>query len=220
MHQQPIKFASFEGYWDTRTCAPMAILGWVDESSQKTTALQIPCLGSFLAGFSVDTKLTGLDAFLGKELLPPVNLVFQTYHLMIDLGTAFVGIGLLGVLLYVWKRKVFEFKPALWLFVITAFLTEVSIISGWWTAEVGRQPWIVYKLMKTSEGLSPTLTSPQLWVSFLTFMVLYTILSVLFLYLLFTKIQQGPEPLKDVESVPVSSLPDTFGQVFGRRKAK
>jgi cytochrome d ubiquinol oxidase subunit I len=217
LRSQPIKFAAMEGLWKTQTCAPMTIIGWVDSASQRTIGIKIPCLASILAFFNPNAQLTGLDAFISKEAIPPINFVFQTYHLMINLGVAYVGIGLLGVLLLLWKRKVFEIPLVLWLFVVTAFLTEVSIIAGWWTAEVGRQPWIVYKVMKTAEGVSPTLTTEQVALSLVTFCVLYIVLGALFMYLLIQKIQHGPEPLDKVETAPVSSLPDSLSEIFGRR---
>lgn len=216
MADQPVKFAAMEGLWKTQTCAPMTLIGWVDTAAQKTYGLTIPCLASILANFNPNTQLTGLDAFIAKEALPPIGLLFQAYHLMIDLGTAYVGIGLLGVLLYVWKKKVFEIPLVLWLFVITAFLTELSITAGWWTSEVGRQPWLVYKVLTITQGVSPTLTTEQVFLSLVTFLVLYVILGVLFLFLLFDKIKHGPEPLAEVETAPVATLPDTLRDIFRR----
>jgi cytochrome d ubiquinol oxidase subunit I len=213
---QPLKFAAMEGLWETETCAPMTLIGWLDTTSQKTYGIIIPCLASILAFLNPNAQLTGLDAFIAKEALPPLQVVFQTYHLMINLGTAFIGIGLLGALLYVWKRKVYELPLVLWLFVVTAFLTELSIIAGWWTAEIGRQPWIVFKVMTVAQGMSPTLTSEQVMLSLVTFCILYIILCVLFLYLLFEKIKHGPEPLAEVETAPVATLPDTFRDIFRR----
>jgi cytochrome d ubiquinol oxidase subunit I len=146
--------------------------------------------------------------------------VFQAYHWMFNLGFLFVPIGLLGVLMYFWKRKVFEARWLLWLFVITVFLAESAIIAGWWTAEIGRQPWIVYQVLPTTLAVSPSLSTTDVAISLTMFIVLYSLLFIVFLYLLNGKIQQGPEQLKDVESVPVSSLPDTFRQIFRRRGAR
>jgi cytochrome d ubiquinol oxidase subunit I len=217
MVSQPIKFAAFEGLWKTESCAPMSLLGWVDESSQRTLALQIPCFASFLVNFDINTPLTGLDAFPNKDLWPPVNWVFQTYHIMINLGVTYVGVGLLGVALYLWKRKVFEWRPVLWLFIVMAPLTELSIIAGWWTAEIGRQPWLVYDVMTTAQGMSPNLTATQVALSLITFTVLYTILGALFAYLFLQKVKHGPDPIEEITAAPIASLPDTFRDIFGRR---
>ena len=105
----------------------------------------------------------------------------------------------------------------LWLFVVTVFFVEVAIIAGWWTAEIGRQPWVVYNVLLTADGVSPVLSAGEVVASLGMFVVLYALLLVLFLYLLNGKIQHGPEPLEDVETVEVGSLPDTFRDVFRQR---
>jgi len=208
-----------EGLWETQSCAPLFLVGWVNEQAQTTTGLSIPCLLSVLAYFNPQATVTGLDAFPPTEY-PPINLVFQVYHFMFMLGTLFVPIGLLGLVLYWWKRKVYEVRWVLWLFVATVFLAEMAITAGWWTAEIGRQPWIVYNVLKTADAVSPSLTATQVTISLAMFIGLYTLLFILFIYLLNGKIQQGPEPLEEVESVEVSSLPDSFRQIFRRRGAR
>jgi cytochrome d ubiquinol oxidase subunit I len=216
---QPLKLASMEGLWQSQSCAPSYLLGWVNTTAQTTVGIKIPCLLSFLAYRDFSAVVTGITSF-PANLYPPINLVFQVYHLMINIGFLFIPIGLLGVLLYFWKHKVFQVRWLLWLFVISVFLAEVSVIAGWWTAEVGRQPWIVYNLMTITEAGSPTLTTGQAAFSMAMFIVLYIILGALFLYLLNNKIQHGPEPLEEVETAPVSTLPDTFRQVFRRTRSQ
>jgi cytochrome d ubiquinol oxidase subunit I len=216
---QPLKLASMEGLWESQPCAPMYLAGWVNESAQTTTGVSIPCMLSLLAYMDPNATVTGITEFPPQEH-PPINLVFQVYHLMIILGSLFIAIALLGVVLYFWKRVIFEIRWVLWLFVITVFLTLASITAGWWSAEIGRQPWIVYGVMQTAAAVSPTLTTTDVVISMVMFLVLYTILLILFLYLLNGKIQHGPEPLEAVESEPVSSLPDTFRDLFRRRGAR
>jgi cytochrome d ubiquinol oxidase subunit I len=216
---QPLKLASMEGLWESQSCAPLFLMGWVNEAAQTTTGISIPCLLSVLAYFNPQATVTGLDAFPSSEY-PPINLVFQVYHFMFLMGTLFVPIGLLGLLMYWRKRKVFEARWLLWLFVATVFLAEMAITAGWWTAEVGRQPWIVYNVLETSQAVSPSLTATDVAISLVMFIVLYALLFILFIFLLNGKIQAGPEPLEEVESEPVSSLPDTFRQIFRRRGAR
>lgn len=216
---QPLKLASMEGLWESQACAPLFIVGWVNEAAQTTTGISIPCLLSLLAYMNPQATVTGLEAF-PPSLYPPINLVFQVYRLMFNFGTLFVPIGLLGLLMYWRKGRVFEARWVLWLFVITVFLAEMAITAGWWTAEIGRQPWIVYNELLTAQAGSPTLTTAEVAISMVMFIGLYTLLFILFIYLLNGKIQAGPEPLEEVESVPVASLPDTFRQVFRRRGAR
>ena len=95
---------------------------------------------------------------------------------------------------------------------------EATITAGWWTAEIGRQPWVVYNVLATADGVSPTLSATDVVLSLGMFIVLYALLGVLFLYLLNRKIQDGPDELEDVETVAVSNLPDTFRDVFSRSR--
>ena len=144
--------------------------------------------------------------------------MFQVYHFMITMGPALAGIGLLAGLMFLWRRRLFESRFVLWLLVLTVFVGEATITAGWWTAEVGRQPWVVYDVLKTADGVSPVVTALDVVLSLGMFLVLYSLLLVLFLYLLNRKIQDGPEELEDVETVPMSSLPDTFRDVFSRSR--
>lgn len=215
-HYQEEKLAAMEGVWETSPCTPMYIVGWVNEATETTTGIKIPCLLSFLAKGSFDAEVGGLTSF-PPNTWAPVNLTFQVYHLMINLGGIFIAISLLGVIFYFWKRRLFETRWVLWVFVISILLTELATQSGWWTAEFGRQPWIVWNLMLTSDAVSPNLTLQQTFASVGMFILLYVLLFILFIYLLNEKIQHGPESLEDLEDVPVSSLPDTFREIFRRQ---
>jgi cytochrome d ubiquinol oxidase subunit I len=194
----------------------MYLVGWVDVSTQTTTGISIPCLLSFLAYQDIHATVAGIDSFAPAPT-PPINLLFQVYHFMIMVGSGLAGIGLLAGLLYLWKRKLYEARWALWLLVVTVFAGEATIIAGWWTAEIGRQPWVVYNVLATANGVSPVLSAFDVVLSLGMFILLYSLLLVLFLYLLNRKIHEGPEELEDVETVEVSSLPDTFRDIFGRR---
>jgi len=215
-NNQPLKLASMEGLWESTSCAPMFLVGWVDEAAQTTTGLSIPCLLSFLAYQDIDATVAGIDSF-APDPTPPINLLFQVYHLMIGLAPLLAGIAVLAGLWYLWRRRIFRSRFVLWLLVLSVFLGEIAITAGWWTAEIGRQPWVVYDVLKTADGVSPTLSGGDVAVSLGGFIGLYAILFLLFLYLMNRKIQAGPEPLEAVETVAVSSLPDTFRDVFRKR---
>jgi cytochrome d ubiquinol oxidase subunit I len=217
--QQPLKLASMEGLWESTSCARMYLVGWVDESTQTTTGISVPCLLSFLAYQDIHATVQGIDAFSPPAQIPPVNLLFQVYHLMIDLAPVLAGIGGLATLWLLWRRRLFRSKFVLSLLVISVFLGELAITAGWWTAEIGRQPWIVYNVMLTADGVSPVLGADQVALSLGLFIGMYALLFVLFLFLLNRKIQQGPEPLEEVETANLASLPDTFREVFRRPRA-
>jgi cytochrome d ubiquinol oxidase subunit I len=222
-NNQPVKLAAMEGVWQNTSCAPMFLVGWVNVEAQTTTGFSIPCLLSFLAYQNIHATVTGLNSF-PTDTWAPVNLVFQVYHIMIDLGSLFPLIALLGVLFFFLKRRtpeggrerrIWTSRLVLWLFVISIVLTELATLSGWWTAEFGRQPWVVWNLLHTTDAVSPVLQTYQVLLSVLMFVVLYALLFILFLFLLNRTIQQGPDPLE--EEVPPESLPDTFRAIFRRQ---
>jgi cytochrome bd ubiquinol oxidase subunit I len=213
---QPLKLASMEGLWQSTSCAPLYLVGWVDESTRTTTGVSVPCLLSILAYLDPQATVQGIDSF-APAATPPINLLFQVYHYMFALGSLFVPVGLLAGLLYLRKRRLYTTRWMLWILVTTVFFAESAIIAGWWTAEIGRQPWVVYNVLATADGVSPKLTTVEVVFSLGTFVVLYLILLALFLYLLNRKIHDGPEPLEAVETAEVGSLPDTFRDVFRRR---
>jgi len=215
-NQQPLKLASMEGLWQSTSCAPMFLLGWVNETTQTTSGISIPCLLSFLAYQDVNATVQGINSFAPAPT-PPINLLFQVYHVMINLGPILAGIGVLAGVWYVWRRRIFRSRFVLWLLVLSVFMAEIAVTSGWWTAEIGRQPWVVYNVLKTEDGVSPVLSGLDVALSLGGFIGLYSLLFVLFLFLLNRKIQAGPEPLEAVETIAVSSLPDTFREVFRKR---
>lgn len=187
---QPAKLASFEGHWNTEP-GDMYIFGWVDEAKQETHGLKIPGMLSFLVDFNPSTPIIGLNEF-PKEDRPPVNFVFQSYHIMISLGVFFILYGLF--LMYIWKKYNFEgpnwfMKISVWLFI----LPQIAIQFGWISAEVGRQPWIVYNLLRTKDAFSTVLTAGEVWLSLILFTLIYLLLGVLFVYLFIKKVKHGPD---------------------------
>jgi cytochrome d ubiquinol oxidase subunit I len=213
---QPVKLAAMEGVWQSQSCAPMYFVGWVNEQNQTTTGIKVPCLLSILTYMNPQAVVTGLTAFPSSDWAP-INLVFQVYHIMIDLGFIFPLIGLAGLFFWWWGRQVYVVRWLLWVFVYTIVLTEVATLAGWWTAEIGRQPWIVWNLLRTADAVSPGLRTGQVFFSLAMFILLYALLFALFIFLLNQKIQEGPEALEE-EHIP-ESLPDTFREVFRHARA-
>ena len=213
-NQQPEKLAAMEGLYESTTCAPMYIIGWTDPDNETTTGISIPCLLSFLSYQDPQAEVTGLEAF-PKDEWANASLVFQVYHLMIDLGMLFIAIGGLACILWIWKRKLWDQRWMLWILVSSIVLTEIATLSGWWTAEFGRQPWVVWHVLKTAGAESPNVTFSQVAFSIGMFVVLYAIVFAMFISLLNRMIQQGPpEPEEEGAS---ESLPDSFGEIFRHR---
>ena len=195
---QPAKLAAMEAVFNDQTNAPLYLFGWVNQDKQEVKfGVAIPGMLSYLIGWDTNHKVTGLNSFPENER-PPVNIVFQSYHLMVAIGFALIAISLLGIFFW-WRGTLFKQKWLLWIFVFSVLLPQIANQLGWITAEVGRQPWIVYGLLKTSEALSKVVEAGQVWFSLILFALIYIGLFILFIYLLNEKIQHGPE---DVDSIP------------------
>ena len=150
---QPAKLAAMEGHLPASAPAGLSLFGWVDEEAQRFVGVSIPGMLSFLVHGDATKPVTGLQAFPPQDR-PPVNPVFQAYHAMIGIGMGLIGLSLLGVFLW-WRGSLFETRWLLWVFVPAVLGPQMANQLGWFTAEVGRQPWIVYGLMRTRRrGLS------------------------------------------------------------------
>lgn len=189
---QPAKLAAMEGHYDSSAVADMYIVGWVDAKSGKTTGIKIPGGLSFLTHWDFNAPVTGLNAFPKTDRPSAVNFVFQTYHIMISIGMFLIALTLTATFL-LWKKKLFSQKWLMTIFVWAVMLPQIANQAGWYAAEVGRQPWVVYGLLRTSDALSKEVKAEQVIFSLVLFALVYTLLLVLFLYLLNKKIKHGPE---------------------------
>jgi len=189
---QPEKLAAFEGLFETQKEAPLLIFG-IPDAEERTVhaAVKIPGLLSFLVGFDTQTEVKGLNDFPQDEW-PPLGLTFYSFHLMFILGLYFIGLTALGLFL-LWRKKLFDNK----LFATLAFfsipLPLVANELGWIAAEVGRQPWIVYRLLRTSEAISVTVPAGQILASLIMFSAIYLLLGALWVFLLRREVKKGPE---------------------------
>ncbi len=198
---QPEKLASFEGHYDSLKVADMYLFGWVDQENQQVHGLAIPGFLTFLVHRDFKTPILGLNAFPYGERPHAVNFVFQTYHLMIAIGIILIALTLFASFLW-WRGKLFEHRWLMILFAWSVLLPQIANQVGWISAEVGRQPWIVYGLLKTSEGLSKMVQAHQIVFSLILFTFVYTLLFLLFIYLLNKKIQNGPHFTEYIEHRP------------------
>ena len=198
---QPAKLAAFEGHFDSLAVADMYVMGWVDKESQTVTGIKVPKGLSFLLHQDFETPVIGLNAFPEEDRPPAVNAVFQFYHLMVAIGMALIGMTLLACWFW-WRGKLFDTKWLLWAFVWAVILPQLANQFGWFAAEMGRQPWVVYGLLRTSDALSKAVTANQVLFSLIMFAFIYTLLLALFLYTLTKKIMHGPYDEGEVEDRP------------------
>ena len=200
---QPAKLATMEGHFEASAPADMYLFGWVDKEEQKVTGLKIPGGLSFLLDYDFNAPVTGLNAFAEEDRPSQINAVFQFYHIMVSIGMFLILVTLYACFLW-WRGKLFEKRWLLWIFVFTALLPQIANQVGWFTAEMGRQPWVVYGLLRTSEAFSQAVTANQVLFSLILFMLVYTLLFLLFVYLLNKKIKHGPYDDSDEDDRPLT----------------
>lgn len=188
---QPIKLAAFEGVFKTTTPTAMWVGGYVEPEKRKVVGLQLPGLLSFLVYRDFTQAVPGLDQF-PPELWPNVSIVFQTYHGMLFMWGLMVLAAFFGLLAW-GRKKLLESKWTLRFLVISVLFPEIANQLGWYSAEIGRQPWVVYGLLKTHDAVSKSLQLGQVIFSLILFAFIYLLLFILFIYLMNHKIQQGPE---------------------------
>lgn len=192
---QPLKLAAMEGLFHTQAHAPLSLIGWVDVDARKVNGLEIPGLLSFLVYHDTSKVVKGLNDFPEKNW-PKVKWVYVCYRLMLMMAGIIVL--LCGVGMYLWWRKElcntdkWYVRWYLWGLVFGVAAPQIANQAGWFTAELGRQPWIVYGILRTSDALSKSVTAGQILFSIILFLIVYSLLFVLFVYLLHQKIQHGP----------------------------
>lgn len=196
---QPAKLAAFEAHYDSSAVGDLYLFGWVNDANQEVKfGFKIPGMLSYLIYGDSKKPVTGLNAFKPEDR-PPVNIVFQSYHLMVAIGFGLIALSLIGVFM-LWRGKLFEKRWLLWIFVFSVLGPQIANQLGWISAEVGRQPWIVYNLLRTSEALSKVVTANQVMFSLILFTLVYLLLFILFIYLLNEKIKHGPEGADKIPS--------------------
>jgi len=188
---QPAKLATMEGHFKKNSPADLYLLGWVDKEKQTVTGLGIPGGLSFLVHQDFQAPIKGLNDFPVEDRPSQINAVFQFYHIMVAIGMALIGLTLYASFLW-WRGKLFETKWLMWIFSFSVILPQIANQVGWFTAEMGRQPWVVYGLLRTSKAFSQEVSSNQIVFSLVLFTVVYSLLLVLFLYSVNKKIKHGP----------------------------
>jgi cytochrome d ubiquinol oxidase subunit I len=201
---QPAKLAAMEGHFEAKAPADMYVLGWVDKSNEKVIGLKIPNGLSFLIDFNFNSEIAGLHAFPEDERPSQINAIFQFYHLMVAIGMALIALTLVATFLQ-FKGKLFNQKWLMTVFVFSVLLPQIANQVGWFTAEMGRQPWVVYGLLRTSDALSKSVSANQVLSSLIMFFLIYTVLFLLFIYLLDRKIKHGPYDETDEGERPLQS---------------
>ena len=196
---QPVTLAAMEGLFETTQGAPLAILGQPDtEKKQLDNPALIPRMLSFLTYRRWEAEVEGLDAFPKENWPDNVPLLYYSYHIMAGLGTIFIA----ALAFSAWqlrRGRLYESRLSLWLLMLLLPFPFIANTAGWITAELGRQPWLIYGLMRTSDGPSTNVSSGNTLFTLLGFMGLYALLAILYLFLTHREIEQGPAGLRGSE---------------------
>jgi len=194
---QPASFAAMEGIFHTeKGGAEIVLIGQPNMVGKKLdNKIAVPNVLSFLTYQNWDTEIAGMDQFKEEELPNNVPMLYYSYHIMVGLGTIFIGVMTLS-LFFLYRKKLFNIKALLWFIMFLVPFPYIANLLGWYVAELGRQPYLVYGLLRTSAGVSPTVSSGNTLFTLLGFMGLYFLLGLLFLILVGKTINQGPRPTK------------------------
>lgn len=195
LNKQPVTFAAMEGLFETKKGAELILIGQPDMEKLKIdNPIYVPKLLSFLSYLRWEAEIKGLNAF-DKSLWPTnIPLLYYSYHIMIGLGTIFILIMFVSAI-YLYRKKIYETKWLLWILMMSFPFPFISNIAGWWTAEFGRQPWLIYGLMKTADGTSLNVSAGNALFTLIGFGGMYFLLGVMFLFLFLKLLEKGPEKI-------------------------
>ena len=190
---QPVTLAAMEGLFETRHGAALALVGQPDmEKLRLDNPIEVPRLLSFLTYNRWKAEVKGLEDFPRESWPQNVPLLYYGYHIMVGLGTVFIGVlGLSALLLF--RGRLFSARPALWMLMLMLPFPFIANTTGWMTAELGRQPWLVYGVLRTAEGVSPNVSAGNGLFVLIGFLGMYAALGILALFLAAREIEEGPE---------------------------
>ena len=193
---QPVTLAAMEGLFHGQIAAPLVLMGQPNVQQGKIdNPLAVPGVLSMLTFRRWSAHVRGLDAFPTEDWPGNIPLLYYSYHIMVGLGTLFIVV-MVGALLLLWRGKLFNARWMLWILMLCAPFPYIANTAGWLTAELGRQPWLIYGLMRTEDGYSKSVSAGNGMFTLLGFMGMYTALGILFLFLVRREIENGPLELE------------------------
>jgi cytochrome d ubiquinol oxidase subunit I len=190
---QPPTLAAMEGLFKTEAGAGIVLIGQPNMAEEKLdNPIYVPGALSFLTYRHWEARVQGLDDFPKDQWPDNIPLLYYSYHIMVGLGTIFIAIMLVAAFL-LWRRRLFGSRWMLWIVMLSFPFPFIANTAGWLTTELGRQPWIVYSLMRTEAGFSHRVSAGNGLFTLLGFMGIYTVLSILFLFLVWHDVNHGVE---------------------------
>jgi len=191
--KQPVALAAMEGLFESERQAGVVLIGQPDvENRRIDNPIVIPRALSYLIYQNWNAEVAGLEAFPEEDWPDNIPLLYYSYHVMVGLGTIFIAITVLATFL-LWRRRLFESRWMLWILMLAMPFPFIANIAGWLTTELGRQPWLVYGLMRTSEGVSPNISSGNVLFTLIGFAGMYLIMGLLYILIMVREVAHGPE---------------------------
>jgi cytochrome d ubiquinol oxidase subunit I len=189
---QPVALAAMEGRFHGGAPAGLTLIGQPNVPERRLdNPIEIPAMLSVLAFGHVDSAVRGLDEFPERDWPDNIPLLYYAFHIMAGLGTTFIAI-MVAASALAWSGRLERSRPMLWILMMAFPFPYIAVIAGWMTTELGRQPWLVYGLLRTADGASPSVHAGTALFTLIGFCGLYTLLSVLFLFLVAREIGHGP----------------------------
>jgi cytochrome d ubiquinol oxidase subunit I len=189
---QPVSLAAMEGLFESERQAGVVLIGQPDiENRAIENPIVIPRALSFLIYQNWSAEVKGLEAFPQKNWPDNIPLLYYSYHVMVGLGTIFIAITVVAAFL-LWRRKLFEARWMLWVLMLATPFPFIANTAGWLTAELGRQPWLAYGLLRTSEGVSPLISSGNVLFTLIGFAGMYLVMGLLYFVLMVREVAHGP----------------------------
>jgi cytochrome bd ubiquinol oxidase subunit I len=188
---QPAKFAAIEGRWQTEQPAGEVVIAWPNAAKEANDfEIKIPILGSLIASMSFNSREVGLKDFPVQER-PPVVIPFFSFRIMVACGLALLALAWLGVFL-IWIDRLEQSRLLLWLIFLSFPLPFIATLTGWFTAEVGRQPWTVYGVLRTADAVTPFLTTRAAAISLVLYSVIYSFIFLFGIVYIHRLLRAGP----------------------------
>ena len=199
LEHQPAKIAAMEANWETQARMPLLLFAWPDEAEERNRLeIGVPGLGSLILGHDVNAVIPGLKDWKAEDR-PPVAIPFFSFRLMVGIGVVMLGLTLAGLALW-WRGRLSDARGFQWLCMPAASLGFIAVLAGWVTTEVGRQPWVVYGLLRTRDAVTPSLVASDVALSLLVYVVAYILIFGAGLFFMALLVRRGfpageePEP--------------------------
>ncbi|MBL8526235.1 MAG: cytochrome ubiquinol oxidase subunit I [Burkholderiales bacterium] len=209
LEHQPAKFAAIEARWQNQQPASEVLIAWPDEANERNLyAITVPKLGSFIASGNWTSAEVGLESF-PREDWPPVLIPFFGFRIMVGMGLLMSALVIVGHVLR-WRRRLESSRWFLWGMFLSFPSGFVAVLAGWFTAEVGRQPWVIYGLLRTKDAVTPSLRTEDVLFSLSVYVLVYAVVYSFGLYYIYRLLRDGPRGAQQPIAGATGSRPLAF----------